>query len=221
MWPLTTNVVTRAALTLRDAPPTMMTMRNLTKTLWFAAAGVALALAVLYATDGRNPIYETDTGNKALQKAMEATAPATPPGLEVAKEGEIIPNLKLKDLDGKEHELRTAIKKPTLVNFWATWCGPCIEEIPELVEFATNQTDIEVLGIALDEPDAAKQFVERFNMKYPQLYDEVGPRDASVSLGNPRGVLPYSVLIDADGRLIKQKIGPFHKGDIEKWVAPK
>ena len=198
----------------------MMTMRNLTKTLWFAAAGVALALAVLYATDGRTPIYETDTGNKALQKAMEATAPATPPGLEVAKEGEIIPNLKLKDLDGNEHELRTAIKKPTLVNFWATWCGPCIEEMPELDRFAATQgrEGVQVIGLALDTPDGVRDFIARVPVRYPILLDAPGPADASVWLGNAKGVLPYTVLVDADGRIARQKIGPFKPGEISGWV---
>ena len=198
-------------------------MRNMTKTLWFAVAGVALGLLALQYFDGRHPVWSSDTGNKALQEAMKVGAPETPPGLEVAQLNQVVPQLTLKDLDGKPHDLRAMLTqgKPTLINFWATWCGPCIEEIPELVAFSQSQKDVNVLGIALDDPAAAKGFVDRFKMDYPQLWDEVGPRDASVSLGNPRGVLPYSVLIGGDGRLLKQKVGPFHEGDIERWIPAK
>ena len=195
-------------------------MRPITKYLWVAVAGVALGLIALYAMGDRHPVWQSDTGQQVLQKGFEVTAPTPPADLQVASVGETIPSLTLNDFNGGKQSLAdVAGGKPMLINFWASWCGPCIKEIPELVDFSTSQSDILVVGIALDEPDAAKTFIDRFKMEYPQLWDEIGPRDSSVALGNPAGALPYSVLIDKDGVLRKQKIGPFAHGEIATWVT--
>ena len=74
-------------------------------------------------------------------------------------------------------------------------------------------------GIALDDVQAVRDFLQRIPVRYPILLDQAGPRDAGVQLGNPKGVLPYTVLVSADGRLLKQKIGPFQAGEIEDWVS--
>jgi len=78
-----------------------------------------------------------------------------------------------------------------------------------------------VVGIALDDEAAVRAFLERVPIRYPVLLDTPGPADAGVRLGNPKGVLPYSVLISADGRLLKQRIGPFAAGEIESWAGNK
>lgn len=111
--------------------------------------------------------------------------------------------------------------RPQLINLWASWCGPCIEEMPELDRFAGQQGDqgTQVVGIALDDADAVRAFLERVPVRYPILIDAAGPADAGVQLGNVKGVLPYSVLVDAQGRLLKQKVGPFRDGEIDSWAA--
>ena len=76
-----------------------------------------------------------------------------------------------------------------------------------------------MVGIALDDAAAVRDFLTRIPVRYPILLDQAGPRDAGVQLGNPKGVLPYTALISADGRLLKQKIGPFQHGEIDNWVA--
>ena len=100
------------------------------------------------------------------------------------------------------------------MNLWASWCGPCIEEMPELDRFAREQGEagVQVLGIALDDADAVRGFLQRVPVDYAIALDAPGPADAGVRLGNPRGVLPYTVLIDADGRLVRHRIGPFALG---------
>jgi peroxiredoxin len=77
---------------------------------------------------------------------------------------------------------------------------------------------VQVVGIALDDADAVRAFVARTGVTYPILIDTAGPADAGVRLGNPKGVLPYSVLVSADGRLLKQRIGPFEEGEIAGWA---
>ena len=92
--------------------------------------------------------------------------------------------------------------------------------MPELQRFAAEQgpNGVQVVGIALDDEAAVRAFLKHTPVAYPILLDAPGPADAGVSLGNPKGVLPYSVLVSADGRLLKQRIGPFAEGEIAAWV---
>ena len=111
--------------------------------------------------------------------------------------------------------------RPLLVNVWASWCGPCVEEMPELQRFARAQgrEGVQVVGLALDTAEGVRGFLDRVPVDYPILLETPGPADASVWLGNTRGLLPYTVLVDAEGRVAKQKLGPFGRGEIEAWAA--
>ncbi|MDR7133495.1 thiol-disulfide isomerase/thioredoxin [Lysobacter niastensis] len=199
-----------------------MSMGSTTKVLLVAAvAGVLGAIVGLW-VNGPGPLLRTEIGQRALQGAIGATAPPPPAGLVVAKRGQVIPTVRLPDLDGKTTELPARFTgKTVLINLWASWCGPCIQEMPELDRFAASQgaNGTQVVGIALDDVQAVRDFLQRIPVHYPILLDQAGPRDAGVQLGNPKGVLPYTVLVSADGRLLKQKIGPFQAGEIEDWVS--
>lgn len=186
------------------------------------AAGVVGGVAGLW-FNGSNVLLRSDIGQRALHEVISTTAPPAADGLAVAKRGETIPTLQLPDLDGQIVELPAAhMGRSQLINFWASWCGPCIEEMPELDRFAASQgTDgVQVIGIALDDIEAVNAFLQQVPVAYPILIDAAGPADSGVQLGNLRGVLPYTVLLDAQGRLIKQKIGPFQHGEIDQWVIP-
>lgn len=136
--------------------------------------------------------------------------------------GDVIAPLQRPDLDGAPVDLAGFRGRPLLVNVWASWCAPCIEEMPELSRFANAQGEhgIQVLGLALDTPDNIRAFLQQVPVNYPIMHDLPGPTDASVALGNDKGLLPYSVLIDADGRLLKQKLGPFEPGELDAWATP-
>lgn len=186
-----------------------------------AVAGVLGAAAGLW-LNGPGPLLRTEAGQRALQSVLQSTAPAPPAGLAIATRGEVIPSLQLPALDGGRITLPAAYAgRPVLINLWASWCGPCIEEMPELDRFAAMQgaNGTQVVGIALDDEAAVRDFLKRIPVRYPILLDQAGARDAGVQLGNPKGVLPYTVLVSADGRLIRQKIGPFQHGEIDNWVA--
>jgi thiol-disulfide isomerase/thioredoxin len=110
--------------------------------------------------------------------------------------------------------------RPLLVNFWASWCGPRVAEMPLLDAFAAEQGDsgVQVVGIALDEPSAVHDFLQRVPVRYPILLDAPAAGDSSVLLGNTRGVLPYSVLIDARGIVRRRKLGEFDAAELRDWA---
>jgi len=196
-------------------------MRATTKVILVAlGAGVLGALAGLM-LNGPGPLWRTEIGQRALQGVLASTAPEPPAGVRIAQRGEAVPVWSLPDLDGGAVVIPTAFAgRKLLVNVWATWCGPCVREMPALDHYAGKQgaNGLQVVGIALDDPAAVRDFLRRVPVRYPILVDVPGPADAGVRLGNPKGVLPYSVLIGADGRLLRQRIGPFADGEIEGWA---
>jgi thiol-disulfide isomerase/thioredoxin len=184
-------------------------------------AGAIGAVAGLW-LNGPGPLLRSELGQRVLQGAMSASTPKPPAGLVIAERGQPMPPLRLPVLDGRTVDLPAAhAGRPLVINVWASWCGPCVREMPELDRFAATQgaNGAQVVGIALDDADAVREFLQRVPVHYPILVDQAGPRDAGVRLGNPKGLLPYSVLIGADGRVLKQKLGPFEPGEIDDWAA--
>lgn len=165
----------------------------------------------------------TAAGQRLLDAALKAKADPPPAGVIVGERGRIVPAMRVRDLDGRAVALPAAwAGRTTLVNVWATWCAPCLKEMPELQVFSREQeaNGTQVVGIALDDDTAVRAFLQAHEIGYPSLVDTPGPADAGVRLGNPAGVLPYSVLVAPDGRLLKTRIGPFNDAaDIAAWAA--
>ncbi len=150
---------------------------------------------------------------------MPPPAPV-PAGFDVVKIGESLPELRIPQLLGNGDELPYA-GRLRVINFWASWCGPCIEEMPILDRFLVDQgaNGVGVIGIALDDLGPARDFITRHPVAFPLHIEPNSPTDTSVKLGNLRGVLPYSVLIGADDRVLATRLGPFRDlKDLQDWV---
>jgi thiol-disulfide isomerase/thioredoxin len=170
--------------------------------------------------NGPGPLWRSDLAQRALQGMADAGAPPVPQGVVVAELQDPMPRLRLPGLDGRTVTLpQDYAGRPLLINVWASWCGPCIEEMPELQRYSERQgtSGVQVIGLALDDAEAVRAFLKRVPVDYPIMLDAPGPADASVQLGNRRGVLPYSVLIDREGRLVRQRLGPFMPGELDDF----
>jgi len=187
-----------------------------------AAALAGVAASLFFEPTLTYRLAGTEVGQQVLDASLKAQAPKPPAGLDIAEKAGIVPAMTLKDVAGNPVELpRAWAGRTTLVNLWATWCAPCLKEMPDLQAFAGEQggNGVQVVGIALDDAQAVRAFLHRHGIAYPVLVDAPGPADAGVRLGNPAGVLPYSVLVSADGRVLKTRIGPFADGgEIARWV---
>ncbi|MCW5653049.1 TlpA disulfide reductase family protein [Hydrogenophaga sp.] len=110
--------------------------------------------------------------------------------------------------------------KPLLVNFWATWCPPCVEELPMLNAFhrANAARGWQVLGLAVDQPSAVRGFLQKLPLVFPVGMAGLGGTELSRSLGNATGGLPFTVVFGASGEVLHRKIGKVSDADLAQWA---
>jgi len=111
--------------------------------------------------------------------------------------------------------------KLTLVNFWATWCTPCRDEMP-LFEamYRLYQADgFTVIGVAIDNPSRSQPFLDSMDISYPILYAEKTGMQLLDVTGNPQGLLPYSLLLDEQGNVLDHVLGTIDEAQIRAWLA--
>ena len=130
------------------------------------------------------------------------------------------PAIVLKDFEGHERTLDEWDGKLRLVNFWASWCAPCLNEMPMLVaaQKQYGARGLQIIGPALDEAEPVRKIATELKLNYPYMADFGSADNAMMLLGNPGGGLPYSVFIDAKGRVVKTVLGGLTQTELDSLV---
>ena len=113
--------------------------------------------------------------------------------------------------------------RPLLVNFWATWCPPCIEELPLLDSFyrENKSNGWQLLGLAVDQPSAVRKWLQAKPLSFPVGMAGFGGTELSKSFGNLSGGLPFSVVLGASGQLLHRKTGKVTAEELALWAQLK
>jgi thiol-disulfide isomerase/thioredoxin len=127
---------------------------------------------------------------------------------------------KFADQNGKTQALKQYEGKIIVLNFWASWCEPCREEMPELstLHTAYKDSNVVVLGMAIEDVAAINDFLKETKVSYPLFAADVQGMDIAASLGNDKGVLPFTVIIKADGTVAKTYFGRITKPLLEQTL---
>ncbi|MFC1664766.1 TlpA family protein disulfide reductase [Pseudomonadota bacterium] len=125
----------------------------------------------------------------------------------------------LADLSGKRHGLDSWKGKVILINFWATWCAPCREEIPLFIELQKKYQSrgFQVVGIALDGADMVKPYAKEIGINYPILLAEMDGMDVMTKYGGR--ALPFSVFITREQQIHSRKLGVFTKEELDSLIT--
>lgn len=123
-------------------------------------------------------------------------------------------------LDGSMLAVSAMKGRPLVLNFWATWCPPCVEELPLLDDFFTsNRTKgWQVLGLAVDQAKPVGQFLQRTPLSFPVAMAGFAGIGVSQALGNLSGGLPFTVVFDSSGKVLHRKMGKLRSEDVQSWV---
>lgn len=168
-------------------------MKALGQSLLIAAVVAATIGAGAYMTDSRSPV---------------------PAGLTNGLESLLA--VSLEDTLGAQQSLAQWRGKVLVVNFWATWCPPCVEEIPAFSRLSRDWAakGVQFVGIGIDQADKIREFASRSEVAYPLL---IGPPDGmeiAVALGNSARGLPFTVVVDGNGRLKRAHLGRLAEADL-------
>jgi len=129
----------------------------------------------------------------------------------------------LNDLNGKERNLYDWHGKVIMLNFWATWCGPCQIEIPDFIKYQAQYADkdLQIIGVGLDELRKLKNYARTVGINYPTLQADPELQYSLLKQwGNPYGVLPFTVIIARDGHLVFMQQGILDRQNFDTFVKP-
>ena len=140
---------------------------------------------------------------------------AVEPGAEQALWG-----LEFETPAGSTVAMKSLAGKPLLLNFWATWCPPCVEELPMLNAFYRENASKgwQVVGLAIDQPSSVRKFLDRLPLDFPVGLAGLGGTELGRSLGNLTGGLPFTVVLGQGGRVLHRKMGQVTPDDLKQWV---
>ena len=189
--------------------------------VFIAMAAVAIAILIVMLAPGAEnpaaPVADKKGNLTGSPNSAEEDAAA-----DAKSAGKAAPlGFTLKDMNGVDVQLAAFKGKPIVLNFWATWCGPCRAEIPSLVELNTQYgkegKDVVILGISVDDPvEKLKPYASQMKMNYPVLVG-AGREDVQDAFG-PLWGIPVTVFIDRDGKIAKKHSGIASKEQFEQEI---
>jgi thiol-disulfide isomerase/thioredoxin len=126
------------------------------------------------------------------------------------------------DLNEKLQPLAQWKGKVIVLNFWATWCPPCVAEIPEFIQIQKQyeQQGVQFIGVAIDQKSKVASFAKETGMNYPVLLGDLAGIDLARRIGNARGGLPYSVIIDRNGKVVTTQLGALSHDKLIAAITP-
>lgn len=133
-----------------------------------------------------------------------------------------VPDISLPDPEGNTRQLSEWEGDILVINFWGTWCAPCREEVPLLVDLQEDygERGVTVLGIALDQAEPVRRFAEEYGINYPLLVGEQEALEALEAFGSGTVGLPHTFVADRDGRIVNFHVGLIEPEDVEALLAP-
>jgi len=127
----------------------------------------------------------------------------------------------LPDTRGRDQPIGQWKGKVLIVNFWATWCVPCREEMPLFVKTQRDLGDqgVQFVGVAIDQPDKIDAFAAEIELNYPALVGGYGAIELSKTMGNRLGALPFTVIVDRAGKVAHTQLGPLKDGQLRSIIG--
>lgn len=154
----------------------------------------------------------------AIMKWYQSTTPAAKEAL--AMESQFRPAFNLPDLEGKMRNVSDWDGKVVVVNFWATWCPPCRREMPDFIELQEKYgaQGLQFVGIALDDVTKVQDFVDTMGVDYPILVGGDDAMQAAIAYGNSFGALPYTAVINREGKIVTTYRGEVERDQAEELI---
>ncbi len=133
-----------------------------------------------------------------------------------------LPDFSLPDVAGNQHSISEWQGKIRVINFWATWCPPCLKEMPEFIALQEQYADkgLQFIGIAIDDQEPVEKYLASTKVNYPILIGDITGIALAHQLGNIVDAVPFTVIVNQQGQIIHQQPGEFSKEQIMKIITP-